>query len=274
MIYQPLLEYATPYIVKKTKRFSSFPIHMHHEIEIVYCIEGSLSVKIDGIKYEVKANEVLFIGSMTAHEYCSTQKGCVLLFIEFGAMLLREKFTFLSKVKFQNPVLSFSNLPNNDFKIIQDSIQSLLTLCDEKNVTSDLYVIGELYKLSSGIISTYKQNNISTPEQNNRYQIEKALELIYFNYQSEITTEDAALVSGYSKSNFCRNFKLTTGIGFHQYLIKYRITNSCYLLLTTDYSVEKISESVGYHDTRSFCRAFKQITNMTPMQYRRSKMNI
>lgn len=35
MLYQPLLEYSTPYIVKKTERFTSFPIHIHHEIEII-----------------------------------------------------------------------------------------------------------------------------------------------------------------------------------------------------------------------------------------------
>ena len=50
MLYQPLLEYSTPYLMKKTERFTSFPIHIHHEIEIIYCLEGSLSVKLDGIE--------------------------------------------------------------------------------------------------------------------------------------------------------------------------------------------------------------------------------
>lgn len=275
MLYQPLLEYSTPYIVKKTERFTSFPIHIHHEIEIIYCLEGSLSVKLDGIEYRIKANEALFIGSMTPHEYCSVKDGCSILFIEFGSMLLREKFTYLSRIKFDNPILKFSEPETEACKSIHESMQNLVNLISSKCFASDLHIISDLYKLSASIISEYgKQTAVSSAEQNNKYQIEKALELIYVNYQSDVTIEDAAQAAGYSKSNFCRNFKLATGIGFHQYLTKYRITNACYLLQTTSYSIEKISETVGYQDSRSFCRAFKHITGTTPMQYRNVQKNI
>ncbi|MBD9097721.1 MAG: AraC family transcriptional regulator [Ruminococcaceae bacterium] len=80
-------------------------------------------------------------------------------------------------------------------------------------------------------------------------------------------------VDFYLKSNFCRNFKLATGTSFHNYLAKYRIINSCYLLRSTDYSIGKIAESVGCNDTHSFCRTFKKIMNMTPLQYRKAPSN-
>ncbi len=274
MLYQSLLEYSTPYIVRRSEHFTFFPVHMHHEIEILYCISGSIHAKLNGIKYRIESDEALIIGSMTDHEIVGSKGGCSLLLIEFGPMFLREKFTCISELKFDNPVLSFSGSENSDFQAIRESICKLVNICGNKNTVSDLYTIGELYKLSSAIVSAYGESPVSLSEKSGRHQIEKALELIYLNYQSDITVEAAAAASGYSKSNFCRIFKLATGTSFHNYLSEYRIKSSCYLLRSTDYSVGRISESVGYNDTRSFCRAFRQITNMTPLQYRNAPRNV
>lgn len=274
MLYQPLLEYSTPYFVNKSEHFTSFQVHMHHEIEISYCIKGVLHAKLNGIKYLIKAGEALIIGSMTDHELVGDKDGCSLLSIEFGPMLLREKFTYLSNLKFDNPILSFSDSENSAFSDIRDSIYELVNTRGIKNTASDMYTIGILFKLSSAIVSAYGKSTVSLSEKSGKRQIEKALELIYLNYQSDIPVEAAAVASGYSKSNFCRNFKLATGTSFHNYLAKYRITNSCYLLRSTDYSIDKISESVGYNDTRSFCRTFKKIMNMTPIQYRNEPQDI
>lgn len=273
MLYQPLLEYSTPYFVRKNEHFASFPVHMHHEIEILYCISGTLHAKLNGIKYLIKADEALLIGSMTDHELFGGKDGCSLLSIGFGPMLLRENFTYLSKLKFDNPILSFSDSENSDFHGVRDSIYELMDLCGNKSTVSDLRTIGELFKLSSAIISVYSEKSASLSEKLGKRQIEKALELIYLNYQSDVTVDAAAAASGYSKSNFCRNFKLATGTSFHNYLAKYRIINSCYLLRSTDYSIGKIAESVGCNDTHSFCRTFKKIMNMTPLQYRKAPSN-
>lgn len=183
-------------------------------------------------------------------------------------MLLREKFTYLSELKFDNPVLAFSDSESDAFDGIRDSIYKLVNLCGSKSIASDLRTIGELFNLSSAIVSAYGENSVSLSEKLGRRQFGKALEFMYLNYQSNVTVDAATAASGYSKSNFCRNFKLATGTSFHNYLAKYRITNSCYLLRSTDYSIDKIAESVGYNDTHSFYRTFKQIMNMTPLQYR------
>ncbi len=142
-------------------------------------------------------------------------------------------------------------------------------LCGGKTLSFELCTVGELYKLSAALVSLYGENSAAAESAGKR-RIGKALELIYLNYQSVVTVDEAACVSGYSKSHFCRNFKLVTGMSFHSYLESFRIANSSALLRSTDYPIGKISESVGYNDTRSFCRAFKSVTGMTPMQYRKS----
>ncbi|MGN0754402.1 MAG: helix-turn-helix domain-containing protein, partial [Aristaeellaceae bacterium] len=56
-----------------------------------------------------------------------------------------------------------------------------------------------------------------------------------------------------------------------EYLTMLRVKRSKELLVSTDLSIKEIATQVGYYDASSFIRRFKQITGVTPLQYRRSK---
>ncbi len=55
-----------------------------------------------------------------------------------------------------------------------------------------------------------------------------------------------------------------------EHLSMLRAEHAKVLLKTTDMTIRDIGMAVGYYDTGSFTRRFKQITGMTPMQYRKS----
>ena len=48
MIYQPLNTRGVDYSAGIIKNFSSYPLHRHVAIEMMYVMEGELSVLIDG----------------------------------------------------------------------------------------------------------------------------------------------------------------------------------------------------------------------------------
>ena len=56
-----------------------------------------------------------------------------------------------------------------------------------------------------------------------------------------------------------------------EYLTLLRVEKSKELLRATDESIKDIAANVGYYDASSFIRRFKQMTGVTPLQYRRSK---
>ena len=99
--------------------------------------------------------------------------------------------------------------------------------------------------------------------------IEKALELIYDEYATNLTVERAAEVCGYGKSNFCKIFRRITGDTFHNVLNRYRITMACNLLDKTNYSVEQIATEVGFSEIKTLCRVFKSFMGMTTGEYRK-----
>lgn len=81
--------------------------------------------------------------------------------------------------------------------------------------------------------------------------------------------QDAADRLGLSSSYLSQYFKQQTGNTLTGYVADLRIRKACTLLETTVMPLQMISESVGYYNQNSFIRRFKQITGVTPGEYRR-----
>lgn len=82
--------------------------------------------------------------------------------------------------------------------------------------------------------------------------------------------QEAADKLGLSGSYLSQYFKQQTGDTLTAYVASLRIRKACSLLETTAMPLQMISESVGYYNQNSFIRRFKQITGMTPGEYRRT----
>lgn len=66
---------------------------------------------------------------------------------------------------------------------------------------------------------------------------------------------------------FKDNFKVTP----IQYLINYRIKQSCQLLLQSDLRIEDIALQVGFNSANYYSRIFKSVTGISPKDYRKEE---
>ncbi len=70
--------------------------------------------------------------------------------------------------------------------------------------------------------------------------------------------------------NYLTNlFHKQTGLSPTEYLRQVRTKHACQLLVTTNMSIQKISEKVGIVDSNYFVKLFKKDFNLTPSQYRK-----
>jgi AraC-like DNA-binding protein len=90
-------------------------------------------------------------------------------------------------------------------------------------------------------------------------------------YQHPISIESAAVVMGLSKSQFMRLFKQVTGQPFVVYLNHFRIAKAQSLLETTDLSISEVGLEVGFSNQSYFGSIFRNLSHMTPLQYRRQR---
>lgn len=269
MLYQKLHLGETPFILGYNPD-SEFPEHRHPEIELFYCIRGSYNITINKKDYTLKEGELAVISSMLSHRYCeSPSSKSAAIFIEIGPAMLGNYFKLIANKHFKNPI----------FDLKAESHAELNTLFNEildaklnPSQFSSLAIKGNVYKLSSLILEEFTNEDINHSDSKEIFsiiKIESALEHIYSNYNKKLNLEEVADLCGYSKSNFCKIFKSITGDTFHHVLNDYRVKMACSLLEESELSVEDIATNVGFADSKTFCRIFKELTNVTPSQYRK-----
>lgn len=99
--------------------------------------------------------------------------------------------------------------------------------------------------------------------------IRQAKAYIRQNIGKAIKAKDVAAHVNLSESYFTIYFKEKTGVNFRDYLLKERIGLARQLLRSRSANISEVADRTGYQDYRSFTRAFKNETGMTPSEYQK-----
>ena len=102
-------------------------------------------------------------------------------------------------------------------------------------------------------------------------EIRKAISYIDTNLTTNLTLEDVANHVYLSQFYFSRLFKKEIGVSFITYLNQQRIEQAKVLLTQSNLSIKSISQNIGYSQTSYFCKIFKELVGMTPVNYRKIK---
>lgn len=274
MLYQKILTDGRPYELILSE-FGVFSEHRHADIEFNYCIKGSFDIIINKKKYHVNEGELSLISPMTSHEVpdCNDEE-CLVLTTIVGATFLREHFGAFTKSVFSTNVLSLNEPTQTNIKL-RELLDETVELYQNPTRNSNLIITGNLYKIFAFLVDELTELTESEQVEKRDLRmvanIEKALELIYHDYTKPITIEDAAIATGYGKSNFCKIFKSIVGDSFHCVLNRQRIKSSYGLLSETTMSISEIAQEVGFGEAKTFCRVFKNVAGITPGEYRKNK---
>ncbi len=65
-----------------------------------------------------------------------------------------------------------------------------------------------------------------------------------------------------------RYFKKAVGVSFSQYVKQIRLKSAVHELLYTDHTIMKVSLNNGFPNVKAFNKAFKEMYNQTPAEYR------
>ena len=139
------------------------------------------------------------------------------------------------------------------------------------------YIYGTLSEYKEILFETIFEENSRLLERTGEGQTEKkmqkAVEYIRNNYNTDI---NMAVVSNYVSMNyslFSTAFKNYTGINFVSYIRELRIDEAKRLLKETDMRVNEIGQKVGYDNDKHFMKNFKEFVGVSPTEYRRNTAN-
>lgn len=149
-------------------------------------------------------------------------------------------------------------------------------LCHEKMSEADklpqnrdLVMNSILYEYLFLLADKFPGSQISSREKKSGH-AEEALRYIEDHYCDSITVQDIAGHLGINRSYLHRIFKTYTGTSIQNYLLDYRIRQSCILLKSTDLSIRVIAHSVSFIDPLYFSRIFHQKMGVSPSEYRKA----
>jgi AraC-like DNA-binding protein len=103
--------------------------------------------------------------------------------------------------------------------------------------------------------------------------MKQMLSWIHLHYAEKIMLNDIARAGQLSRSECCRYFKRILNTTPLNYILEYRIQKSLFLLQQTDTSVTEVAYQVGFNSTSYFIDKFRKSMHMTPLAYKKYKMD-
>jgi AraC-like DNA-binding protein len=98
-----------------------------------------------------------------------------------------------------------------------------------------------------------------------------AFDYIESNYDKPISLRDVATFAGYSPAYLTNAIHRITGYSVNHWILRRRMQKAKHLLKETNFSVERIAETVGYRSTSHFFRQFHKLFNVSPQVWRKSE---
>ena len=98
--------------------------------------------------------------------------------------------------------------------------------------------------------------------------IEEAILYVDKHYESNISADQLAIEVSLSKGKLQAGFQQKTKLTLHKYIWQVRLEKAKKLLVTTNEPVKKIAAVTGFYDESHFCKVFKRLTTISPVEYR------
>ena len=118
--------------------------------------------------------------------------------------------------------------------------------------------------LDSGSASLHQPNHTQA-------KLQTMMQYIHDHYAQQISLQMIADAASISKSGALHLFQTNLHISPVAYLIEYRLAQAAEQLHTTQKSISSIAEATGFACSGYFCRKFRQLYQMSPMEYRQKK---
>lgn len=242
----------------------TFPEHIHQYPEIVFVEAGELEITVDGVTEKMKSGDLAIVAPFRTHSFRTEN------YVKRWICVFSDDFL--------KNVLSEDQYYGSGDSCVFHASEELLTYIKDK-----LYDSGENFFEMSGaqilsfkatllaIYEEYIRNTTNITKKRNN----KAISSILL-YISEHCTENLSLSSigaalGYSRKYVSLCLTDIDGMNLFWLINSFRADIAKSLLVTTKKTMLDISIECGYSSERSFLRAFKQVTDTTPGEYRKRK---
>lgn len=237
--------------------------HVHKEFEIYYMKEGGCTYHIEDATYKVKPGDVVLIPGNTSHRTTYGGAAHTRLLVncsyEYIPVAVRERMQSIGHLYRNHKVISqmeelfakieyeYSHADVLSAEVLKCFTAELLfVILRHKNEHEMKAVVGDF----TTTVKEYIQNN----------------------YMNEVKLSSIAEMLSVSQEHLSRVFKQDTGIGFKEYLVRFRLQRAEEMLRhETGRAVSEVAYACGFNDGNYFSYTFKKNYGFSPTEVRRKK---
>ena len=226
-----------------------FPSHIHNVYEILCVKKGTGEAVVDGNTYRLQAGDNLVVFPLQYHSYTVGQDSQIEIYV-FSPQFVGEFADMTTGKKPCHPCFYEDNLPGVP-----------------RDVSNILVAKAFFYELCAKLLERVP---LTGSEESGKplSLLDKLMLYVDENYDKPCTLTRAAALLGYDYTYLSKLFRKKTGMGFNNYVNRFRIGRATYLLFDRRRNIAEVALEVGYNAIRTFNWEFQKIMHTTPEAYR------
>ncbi len=262
------IEFIYTSFIKEYLAEYKFSGERHRFWEMVYVMDGNVTITEDEIIYNMKKGDVIFHMPNEFHSISiPPNASCKLMIITFliNSNLINELGNGIYKLNDE-----LHDILMKCYNSISDGFMVDYTYIRKKeldyNEIAEAMAIINLEKFTLEVLSRAKKHtrlDSSTSAENYK----RIIEVLSEHIKEKLTIEDIANYCYMSTFNVKKTFSKYSGCGILQYFNALKIIRAKELI-KQGYTADFISTYLGYSSPSYFSRAFKKETGMSPQKYK------
>lgn len=221
---------------------------------------------LDGKRYETQSNACILYTPETPQIYWSKSGTFDNDYIKF----LPEENSFFDEFEIpQNKIFYVE-----DFDVIRNEMRDITFFMTERQENYDDELVvrlkSVLHKLEENRVSVDKKLSHKNDKKFLLSQIRKKVESNPENWTVDLMAENCFVTRSY----FSILYKQTFGVSPQSDIHKFLNDKAIRLISTTNWTVQKIAETLNYNECENFIRAFKKTNGISPLQFRKKILQI
>lgn len=227
-----------------------------------YICDGEGFVEIEGKRYFPKAGDLILLPADKNIAFGTISTNTYLKYwCHFDAKIGNSHLFDFIKLPYVISIEDYSHMIR--------LFKTLLSYYGREDLSSMLMVKSLLLKLISIYIQEgNKCTNPSNPILCFNEKISYILHYIQKNLSKPLNNQLLAEELNFHPNHFIRFFKTSLGISPMKYILRLRMKEAEFLLISSYLSISEIGERVGYTNIYHFSKAFKQYMGYSPSEYR------
>ena len=259
---------------RRKGHFSMSSSHMHSHYELYYLFTGQRVYFIKDRSYTIQAGDFVIIPSDVVHRTLDSgvpdHERMVLYFNESYFQSFNQEEAELLQSPFRSSRHLLKVAPNERMNVEQ-RLYSMLNEIQEKPPGYKLTVQNTAIDILL-LIARHMLNTVPDPADDTLSPTEeKMMEIAQYinaHFREDLTLERLSGKFYLSESYLSRTFKKLTGFAFTEYVGMTRVKEAQRLLRETNKRITDISEEVGFGSFAHFQKVFKELTTLSPRDYR------